>query len=49
MPDRFDSFFEKHYPTSPQPPRVSFTLRKGERLALIGDSITETNRHSRML
>jgi len=49
MPDRSDSFFEKHCPTSPQPPRVSFTLRKGERLALIGDSITEANRHSRML
>ncbi len=44
-----DSFFEKCFVISPQPPRVPFTLCKGDRLVLIGDSITETNRHSRML
>ncbi len=42
-------FFEKHYSNSPQPRHVPFTLHKGDRLALIGDSITEANRHSRML
>jgi len=46
---QYDSFFEEHFPSSPQPNRVSFTLRKGDRLLLIGDSITEANRHSRML
>ena len=49
MPNHSDSFFEKHYPTSPQPPKVSFTLRQGDRLLLIGDSITEARRFSRML
>jgi lysophospholipase L1-like esterase len=49
MPGHFDSFFEKYYSISPQPSRVPFTLRRGDRLLLIGDSITETNRHSRML
>lgn len=49
MTDRYDSFFETHFTTSPHPNPVPFTLRKGECLALIGDSITETNRHSRML
>jgi lysophospholipase L1-like esterase len=44
-----NSFFEKYYPISSQPPQVLFTLQRGDRLMLIGDSITEANRHSRML
>ena len=44
-----DPFFEHNYTASPQPGPVPFTLHKGDRLVLIGDSITETNRHSRML
>lgn len=44
-----DSFFEKHFHNSPQPSHIPFTLHKGDRLLLIGDSITETNRYSRML
>jgi lysophospholipase L1-like esterase len=49
MPGYYDSFFEKHFPASPHPRQIPFSLRKGDRLLLIGDSITETNRHSRML
>lgn len=45
----FDSFFERHYAASPQPSHIPFTLHQGDRLVLIGDSITEANRHSRML
>lgn len=46
---QYDSFFEEHFPDSLQPSHIPFTLRKGDRLLLIGDSITEANRHSRML
>jgi lysophospholipase L1-like esterase len=46
---QYDSFFEEHFPNSLQPSRIPFTLRKGDRIMLIGDSITEANRHSRML
>jgi lysophospholipase L1-like esterase len=49
MSDRYDSFFEQHFAASPRPRHVPLTLRKGDRLVLIGDSITEANRHSRML
>jgi lysophospholipase L1-like esterase len=49
MPGHFDSFFEKYYSILPQPSQVPFTLHESDRLILIGDSITETNRHSRML
>jgi lysophospholipase L1-like esterase len=50
MPDApNDSFFDRCFQASPQPPLVPFTLGKGDRLVLIGDSITEANRHSRML
>ena len=45
----FDSFYAQNCSRSPQPNPVPFTLRQGDRLLLIGDSITETNRHSRML
>jgi lysophospholipase L1-like esterase len=45
----FDSFYAQNSSRSPQPNPVPFTLRQGDRLLLIGDSITEANRHSRML
>ncbi|MRR31138.1 lipolytic enzyme, partial [bacterium] len=44
-----DPFFEQYFAGSPQPEPVPFALRKGDRLVLIGDSITESNRYSRML
>jgi len=44
-----DPFFEQYFAGSPRPEPIPFTLRKGDRLLLIGDSITEANRHSRML
>jgi lysophospholipase L1-like esterase len=44
-----DPFFEQYFASSPQPEPVPFALRKGDRLVLIGDSITESNRYSRML
>jgi len=49
MTDRYDSFFETHFTTSPHLNPVPFTLRKGDRLLLIGDSITEVRRYSLML
>lgn len=49
MTDRSDPFFEKHFAISQHPGPIPFSLHKGDRLVLIGDSITETNRHSRML
>lgn len=45
----FDSFYAQNYSRSPQPNPVPFTLSQGDRLLLIGDSITEANRHSRIL
>ena len=44
-----DPFFEKYYSASTQPPFVPFTFQKGDRLVMIGDSITEARRFSLML
>ena len=44
-----DSFFEKYYSISPHPNHVPFRFHQGDRLLLIGDSITETPRHAQML
>lgn len=44
-----DPFFAANYARSPTPPAVPFALREGDRLLLIGDSITETPRHSQIL
>jgi lysophospholipase L1-like esterase len=44
-----DPFFTKYFPVRPQPPQVPFAFHKGDCLLLIGDSITETPRHARML
>ena len=44
-----DPFFTKYFSARPRPPQVPFTFKTGDRLLLIGDSITETPRHSQML
>jgi lysophospholipase L1-like esterase len=44
-----DPFFAANCARSPMPPRVPFRLRQGDRLLLIGDSITETPRHSQII
>jgi len=44
-----DPFFQKYFPSAPRPPQVPFTLKKGDRFLLIGDSITEAPRHAQML
>ncbi len=44
-----DPFFTRYYPATPQPQPVPFAFQKGDRLLLIGDSITETRRFSVML
>lgn len=49
MSDNLDSFFAQYFPTAPRPPQVPFALQKGDRLLLIGDSITEARRFSVML
>lgn len=49
MPEHLDSFFDKHYSASPRPPNVPFAFQKGDRLMLIGDSVTEARRYSLML
>ena len=47
--NQHDPFFAKYYPATPLPPQVPFAFRAGDRLLLIGDSITEARRFSRML
>ncbi len=49
MPERYDSFFKKYFSASPHPSQVPFAFQKGDRLLLIGDSITEARRFSVML
>ena len=49
MHSSHDSFFARHHAAAPRPPHVPFALQRGDRLFLIGDSITETPRFSRML
>jgi lysophospholipase L1-like esterase len=44
-----DSFFAQNHPTAPHPPHIPFALQKGDRLLLIGDSITEARRYTRMI
>jgi lysophospholipase L1-like esterase len=44
-----DPFFQKHYAARPVPPGVPFQLEQGDRLLLIGDSITEARRYARIL
>jgi len=44
-----DQFFDKHFSITPRPPHVPLALQKGDRLLLIGDSITEAPRHAQML
>jgi len=44
-----DPFFAKYHPAKPLPPQVPFALKKGDRLLLVGDSITEAPRYARML
>ena len=45
----FDAFYEQHYSASLQPAHVPFTFQQGDRLLLIGASITEARRYSLML
>lgn len=44
-----DPFFARYNPIAPRPRCVPFTFQKGDRLLLIGDSITEARRFSLML
>ena len=44
-----DRFFAEYFPVRRRPPEVPFELRKGDRLLLVGDSITETPRFSQLL
>jgi len=44
-----DPFFGKYHPVAPRPPQIPFAFQKGDRLLLVGDSITEARRFSRML
>lgn len=44
-----DPFFATYYPVTTQPAPMPFAFQKGDRLLLIGDSITEARRYARML
>lgn len=44
-----DAFFTRFQPASPLPPRKPFALQRGDRLLLVGASITEARRYALML